>query len=78
MTQTEFVAWREFHRMFPLDDFHRLYRPAAMIAQSMAGGDLQPRLDWLAPEPMADDESGWSAADKATFKAFGAKPPKKG
>jgi len=78
MTQTEYVAWREYHRMFPLDDMHRIYRPAALIAQSMGGGDIQPRLDWLAPEPGLDDDDGWSAADKATFKAFGVKPPTRG
>lgn len=74
MTQTEFVAWREFHRMHPFDDLHRLHRPAALIATAMAGGDVQQRLDWLAPQPEPADD-GWSAADRATFKAMGVKPP---
>jgi hypothetical protein len=73
MTQAEFVAWREYYRMHPFDDLHRLHRPAALIATAMGGGDVQTRLDWLAPQFEAAD--GWSAADTATFKALGVKPP---
>lgn len=76
MTQSEFVAWREFYKMHPFDDLHRLHRPAALIATSMAGGDVKTRLDWLAPEP-EQAVDGWSAADVATFKAMGVAPPKR-
>ena len=51
MTQAEFVAWREFYKQQPFDDFHRFHRPAALVSVSLGGGDVQARLDWLAPEP---------------------------
>lgn len=52
MTFDEFLAWKGFYRLFPFDDFHRFHRPAAMIAGSMSG-DLEGKLDWLAPAPQA-------------------------
>ena len=77
MTQGEFVAWREFYRQQPFCDLHRYHRPATLVATSLGGGDLNARLDWLAPEP-EQAAGGWSAADVATFKAMGVKPPAKG
>jgi hypothetical protein len=74
MTHSEFVAWREFYRLAPFDDLYRYHRPAALVATSLGGGDVKTRLDWLAPEPEQAVE-GWSAADVATFKAMGVKPP---
>ena len=50
MTLDEFEAWRVFDGMFPLDDHHRLYRPAAVIAASW-GGDLAGVLNLLSPDP---------------------------
>jgi hypothetical protein len=67
------LQWIDFYRLYPFDDYHRFYRPAALIAGSLGGGDLQTRLDWLQPEPVS---SKFSAADLNTFKAFGVKPPK--
>lgn len=75
MSHAEFVAWREFYRQAPFDDLHRFHRPAAMVATSMAGGDVQARLEWLAPPRQEPTAPGYSAADMATFKAFGVKPP---
>jgi hypothetical protein len=76
MTHTEEVSWREFYKLWPFDDLHRFHRPAAMVASSLGGGDVQSRLNWLAPEPEIT-VPGYSAADMATFKAFGAKPPQR-
>lgn len=68
MTQPEFLAWCEFYRLYPFDDMHRFYRPAALVAQSMGGGDMQPRLDWLQPDPRS---AGMNDSDMATLRAFG-------
>jgi hypothetical protein len=68
MPMPEFLEWVEFYRLFPFDDFHRFHRPAALIAQSLGGGDIQPRLDWLQPDRSTE---GMSDADMATIKAFG-------
>lgn len=75
MTQVEFEQWVAFYNQQPFDDLHRYHRPAALIARSMWGGDVDKMLDWLAP-PVENDE--YSAADLATLKAFGVKPPRKG
>lgn len=74
MTQPEFLAWVEFYKLNPFDDYHRFYRPAALVSHSMSGGSLDDLLGWLEkrPEPKLSD------ADLATLKAFGLKPPKKG
>jgi hypothetical protein len=87
MTHNEAQAWQEFYRAHPFDDLHRFHRPAALVATVTAGGGrLQDRLDWLAPghgmpeaQELADDapttDHEFSAADLATFKALGMKPP---
>lgn len=72
MTQREYEGWREFHRLFPIDDHHRLYRPAALIARSMAGGDIGPKLEWLSPDPSM---AHLNESDARTLAAFGLKPP---
>jgi hypothetical protein len=69
MTQPEFLSWMEFYRLYPFDDFHRIHRPAALVAASMSG-DLQARLDWLQPDPR---EADMTEADVATLRAFGYK-----
>ena len=73
MTQPEFLAWVEFYKLYPFDDFHRFYRPAALVAGSFGGGDMQQRLEWLQPDPAAAD---LTLADMNTLKAFGFKPPR--
>lgn len=70
LTPDEFADWVEFYKLYPFDDFHRFHRPAALVAQSMRGGDVKPLLQWLAPEPIPE---GLSAADMNTLKAFGIK-----
>lgn len=70
MSEKEFARWVEYYRAFPFDDFHRFHRPAAMIAQSMGGGDIEQRLEWLQP----GDAAGLNEADLKTMKAFGFKP----
>lgn len=71
MSQAEYAAWIEFYRQYPFDDYHRYYRPAALISVSMAGGDVNDRLEWLQPEVAPD---GLNDADLRTMKAFGFVP----
>ena len=73
MTQAEFHKWMMFYRDYPFDDFHRYYRPAALVSVSIAGGEAKERLERLAPEPIPD---GLDVADVATIKAFGFNPNK--
>lgn len=68
MTQSEFLDWVEFYKLYPFDDFHRFHRPAALVSQSMGSGDIQTRLDWLQPDPSM---RGMSDADIRTLRAFG-------
>ena len=78
MSQREFTGWMDFYRAHPFDDLHRFHRPAALIAQSMAGGDIAPRLNWLAPQPPDPALEGFDEADRNTLAAFGLRPPQKG
>lgn len=75
MTQPEYLAWREFYKLFPFDDRHRFHRPAALISTALGGGDIATRLDWLEPDPLPGD---FSAADLQTIKGLGVRPPRKG
>lgn len=68
MPQSEFEAWRAFYRMYPFDDYHRFHRPAALVARSMGGGDVQPLLNWLQPDR---GTAGMTDADMNTMRAFG-------
>ena len=68
MTQSEYLSWLEFYRSQPFDDFHRYHRPAALVAHSMSGGDMEQKLNWLQP-PAEND--GLMEADLVTMKAFG-------
>lgn len=71
MTYPEFLEWREFYRLFPFDDVHRHYRPAALIA-SAQGMKVNDSMDWLQPKPELD---GYSDAELRSFKAHGITPP---
>jgi len=70
MTHAEFVAWIEFYKLYPFDDYHRFYRPAALISATM-GGKVEKSLEWLQPEVIDGD---YSEADINTIKAFGLRP----
>jgi hypothetical protein len=74
MTRAEFLAWREFYRMFPFDDRHRYHRPAALVSASLSTGvrALSDRLEWLVPEPVPP---GYDAAEVRSLRAFGIAPP---
>ena len=50
MTEGEFQAWIAFHRLWPLDDHHRIYRPAAVVASAM-NGEFESVLNYLSPSP---------------------------
>lgn len=67
MSQSEFLAWREFYRLYPFDDLHRFHRPAALISTG-GGSAMQRALEWLAPDARNDDLGG---ADMNTLRAFG-------
>ncbi len=78
MTRIEFLAWVDFYELHPFDDFHRFYKPAALIATSLGGGTIEERLNWLEKPPALVDETGqYSEADLSFFKTFGIKPPVK-
>lgn len=66
MPFSEFEAWRVYHHLYPIDDFHRIHRPAAMVAAAF-GGQLHARLKWLQP----DAADGMTDADMSTLEAFG-------
>jgi len=79
MTYAEFCEWVAFYVEHPFDDVHRYHRPAALIAQSMAGGQMDEKLAWLkGGRPLVEaDEDSWagrfSYADRRTFEALGMK-----
>lgn len=78
MGMDEYHAWARFYARYPFDDFHRYQRPAALVAQTIGGGEMDVKLDWLAQRD--DHPTPWmsaqfSEADMKTFKAFGVKPP---
>ena len=78
MSHAEFLRWQDYYNINPFDDMHRHYRPAALIARSMSGAEIEPMLEWLQPREVIEAaESGYSEADLNTFKAFGMKPPKR-
>lgn len=72
MSQREFLAWAEFYRRWPFDDFHRFHRPAALVAGALGGGSqdaMEARLQWLQPVDREDDNL--TSADRDLFKAAG-------
>ena len=72
MTQPAFLAWVEFYKLNPFDDYSRYYRPAALIAHQVRGMELDSLLGWLERKPVVE----YSEADAKTMKAFGMKPPR--
>lgn len=40
----------QFFKQQPFDDFHRYHRPAALIAASMNGTEMDKLLDFLQPK----------------------------
>ncbi len=78
MTEREFRSWQQFYREHPFTDAHRYHRPAALVAQALAGGDMAPRLAWLNgavvnQAPPNVEASRFSEADLATMAALGMK-----
>jgi hypothetical protein len=68
ITQAEYHSWLQFYREEPFDDFHRYHRPAALVARSMGGGDIDEYLQWLQPPVWQED---LSTADIRTMRALG-------
>lgn len=73
MTRPEFLDWLAFYELHPFDDYHRIYRPAAMTAASLGGGSIADRLQWLQPPPRMPSQ--YSEVDISFLNAFGIKPP---
>jgi hypothetical protein len=69
MTQPEFMAWIEFYKLNPFDDYHRFHRPAAMIAHKQSGTPMDELLEWL--ERRKPASAALSDADMTTMQAFG-------
>lgn len=79
MTYAEFVSWQHYYDEAPFDDHHRYHRPALLVAQSMAGGDIKPKLEFLVP-PKTEELSeqvpgGLSQADLRTIATLGVELP---
>lgn len=74
----EVEAWREFYLLYPFDDVHRYYRPAALVSAALSSGNtdvnalIKKRIDWLQPAPLVMDASD---ADIKTIAALGGRPP---
>lgn len=79
MSQAEFERWFDFYQMHPFDDLHRFHRPAALIARSMTGAEIEDMIQWLHPKYKEESEdSEYTEADLKTFKALGLnKPPRR-
>lgn len=52
MSEAELRSWAAFHRLYPLDDHNRLYKPAALVAAAMSGG-FERNLEFLSPKHAA-------------------------
>ena len=81
MTHVEFCDWVAFYLEHPFDDEHRYHRPAALVAQSMCGGEMDTKLKYLKDAAVHAESSGvaglsgqFSEADLKTFAALGFKP----
>jgi hypothetical protein len=68
------LAWIEYYKLYPFDDFTRYHKPASLIASGL-GIETKVALDWLQPEVYDGD---FTEADINTLKAFGMNPPVKG
>lgn len=87
MSRAEFSRWVEFYNREPFDDYSRHHRPAAMVAHMAGGGGLESLLRWMSQRhsteadsaETSDDQpvnaSGYTAADIATMRGLGMKPP---
>lgn len=69
MSRVEFQRWMDFYEHAPFDDLHRYHRPAALVSQSLAGGKIDERLEWLEDDRSQD----MGDADMNTIRAFGFK-----
>jgi hypothetical protein len=67
MTADEFNSWVEFYKLFPFDDLHRYYRPAALVRSGMAG-KYEDALEFLQPEPLNE---GLIQSDVSIMRAMG-------
>jgi len=70
MSYDEFQSWLEFFDLFPFDDYHRFYRPAALVAGAMSGDGeaMHARLEWMQPDPKL---RGLNEVERSILRAFG-------
>ena len=73
MSVAEYMRWMEFYQRNPFDDLHRYQKPAAFVAQSMAGGDFEEKITFLRGEIVSDKEQVLSLDDEVAMwsKALG-------
>lgn len=71
ISKPEFIAWVQFYKQQPFDDFHRFHRPAALIASSMGGTEIDKLLDFLQPPARIQ----FTDLDLQVFETFGYKSP---
>jgi hypothetical protein len=74
MSDHEFQRWADFYQQWPFDDYHRFYRPAALVASAMSSGDdpeatMRNRLEWL--QPSSEVKPKHTQADIDLFRAAG-------
>lgn len=72
ITEDELLAWKEYYRLWPFDDYTRFHRPAALIASAFGGGGdegLETRLNWL--DGNRKRPGGGSTVDRSVISALG-------
>lgn len=71
MSTPEFLTWVEFHKLYPIDDRARVFKPFAMLAaMKTKDGRIEPFLDILEPDPKNAD---FNEADLNSMRAMGYK-----
>jgi hypothetical protein len=53
MSLREFNSWVQFYRLFPFDDAHRYFRPAALLAKANGSkASIKELMEFLQPDPV--------------------------
>lgn len=69
MSRNEFEGWAMYHELHPLDDYRRIFHPAAVLCALLErSGDVGKFLDRLAPDKANE---GLTDVDLSFMRAFG-------
>gem|GEM_PF-1123382 len=71
MPYSEYENWRKYYLIYPFDDAHRYYRPAALLASMQATQPdraLKAALEFLQPDPRL---ANLNEIDRSALAAFG-------